>query len=223
MQRQRIPIWQCVLFFSIGALCTVSLVLSVRAESILSTNPADSAGSADLGRIAYIDQLGDVYTIKPNGTGRRKLASGELLQSAAFVPRTIQSPRATQDAYSWPIWAPDGARLACFRMILEEDKQTGELYIFDIMSSRVLNVHKEVGLQPIYAYWAPDGQHLAFLRNRQQTLSLELWPTPSASFGWQPPKRIADGGPFYFDWRSDAEALLFHSRSVGLLNIENGT
>ena len=104
-------------------------------------------------------------------------------------------------------------------MILAEDGQTGELYIFDVSSSRVLNVHTELGLQPIYAYWAPDGQHLAFLRNREQTLSLELWP----AFGWQPPKRIADGGPFYFDWRSDAEVVLFHSRSVGLLNIESGT
>jgi len=119
-------------------------------------------------------------------------------------------------------------------MILEQAGQTGELYIFDVASSRVLNVHKELGLQPIYAYWAPDGQHLAFLRNREQTLSLELWP----AFGWQPPKKIADGGPFYFDWRADAEAVLFHSgpagnnrgatqgppgASVGLLNIENGT
>ena len=226
MRRQRIPIRQFVLVFSMSAVFAVSLASSVRAESIPST------GSADLGRIAYIDQLGDVYTIKPNGTDRRKLASGELLQSAAFTPRIIQSPRATQDAYSWPTWAPGGDRLACFRMILAEAGQTGGLYIFDVASSRVLNVHKDLGLQPIYAYWAPDGQHLAFLRNREQTLSLELWPAPSASFGWQPPKRIADGAPFYFDWRSDAEVLLFHSggdrqvpsgSSVGLLNIENGT
>jgi TolB protein len=120
-------------------------------------------------------------------------------------------------------------------MILAEDGQTGELYIFDVASSRVLNVHKELGLQPIYAYWAPDGQHLVFLRNREQTLSLDLW----SAFGWQPPKRIADGVPFYFDWRADAKVLLFHSgqsgvdrqapstssagSSVGLLNVESGT
>ena len=182
MRRHIVRIQPLVLVFSMSTLFAVSLASSFRAESTLSTGPAYPA---DLGRIAYIDQLGDVYTIKPNGTDQRKLASGELLQSVALAPRPTQAPRASQAAYSWPVWAPGGDHLACFRMILAKDGQTGELYIFDVASSRVLNVYTELGLQPIYAYWAPDGQHLAFLRNREQTLSLDLWP----ALGWQPPQR----------------------------------
>ena len=194
---------------------------------------ADAA--AEPGRIAYIDQAGDLYTIKPDGTDRRQLASGELLQPvsvsapSSFSLHPIQSRRASRAAYSWPIWSPQGERLACFRIVLDEHGQTGHLYIFDVASSQMLNAYSEPGLQPIYAYWAPNGQHLAVLRNRAQGLSLDLWPAA----GWQAPTMIAQGAPFYFDWRADAEALLVHhgpsdrrgqnpGHLVGLLNIESG-
>ncbi len=195
---------------------------------------APAAGSP--GRIAYIDQAGDLYTVKPDGTDRRQLASGELLQSvsisapSSFSFHQIQARQEKRAAaYSWPIWSPQGERLACFRIVLDEHGQTGELYIFDVTSSQVLNVYTERGLQPIYAYWSPNGRYLAVLRNRTHTLSLDLWP----SAGWQAPAMIAQGAPFYFDWRADAEVLLVHhgpserrgqtpGYSVGLLNIRDG-
>lgn len=212
------------------------LALLVALLSVPLNREAPSAApTAEPGRIAYIDQAGDLYTVKPDGTDRRQLASGELLQPASvsvpssFSLRQIQSRRTSRAAYSWPIWSPQGERLACFRVVLDERGQTGELYIFDVASSRVLNVYTEPGLQPIYAYWAPNGQHLAVLRNRSQTLSLDLW----LAAGWQAPTMIAQGAPFYFDWRADAEVLLVHhgpsdrrsqnpGYSVGLLNIESG-
>jgi len=174
--------------------------------------------------IAYIDEAGDLYTVKPDGTGRRKLASGEVLQAITFSNRSIKSGR---DFYSWPVWSPDGTRLACFRMVADEEGQTDELYIFEVASSQVLNSYNEPGLRPIYAYWAPDGQHLAVLLGGPETLSLGLW----LASGGQRPKTLAQGVPFYFDWRADARALLVHSggdseaeegHSVSLLDVESG-
>ena len=64
---------------------------------------------AETNRIAYVDSTGDVYTIQSDGNGRRKLASGEMLQTIAFTPRHIQEE---QGFYSWPVWSPDGSRAA---------------------------------------------------------------------------------------------------------------
>ena len=38
-----------------------------------------ASASAGINLIAYIDEAGDLYTIQPNGSDRRKLASGEVL------------------------------------------------------------------------------------------------------------------------------------------------
>lgn len=213
---------------------TSRLGLCVALFVVLLSVPGRHA-TAEPGRIAYIHHTGDLYTIRPDGTDRRQLASGELLQPVSgavpsfFSVSPAQSRSASRAAYSWPLWSPGGERLACFRIVLDEHGQTGQLYIFDVASSRVLNAYTEPGLRPIYAYWAPDGHHLAVLRNRADTLSLDLWP----AVGWQAPTLLARGAPFYFDWRADAAALLVHhgpsgqteqpsGHAVGLLDIESG-
>jgi TolB protein len=173
--------------------------------------------------IAYIDESGDLYTIQPDGAGKRKLASGEVLQMIAFRRQPVKSSR---DFYSWPVWSPDGTRLACFRVVAEEGEPTDGLYIFEVTSSQVLNAYKAPGLRPIYAYWAPNGQNLAVLLSGPGALSLGLW----SISGGQRPKTLAQGVPFYFDWRDDARALLVHSgdseveegHSVSLFDVESG-
>ncbi len=174
--------------------------------------------------IAYIGAEGDLYTIQSDGSGKRKLASGELLQAITFSPQRIQNGR---DSYSWPAWSPDGSRLACFHVVTADDGQTEGLYIFDVTSSQVLHSYKAQGLQPIYAYWAPNSKQLAILLGGGGPLSLGLWPTAEG----KQPKAIARGVPFYFDWRADAQALLVHAggdteakegHSVSLLNVIDG-
>ena len=181
-----------------------------------------AASATDL--IAYVDGEGDLYLIQPDGKGRRNLASGEVLQPIAFSRRLVKSG---QDFYSWPVWSPDGNRLACFRVVAGEAENTDGLYIFDVASSQVLHAYQEPGLRPIYAYWAPTGQHLAVLLGGQGALSLGLWPLS----GGQRPKTVAQGIPFYFNWRADARALLIHTggdpeakqgHSVSLLDVESG-
>src|SRR6266542_3146674 len=111
---------------------------------LLDAAPASSGTNL----IAYIDEAGDLYTIQPDGTDRRKLASGEVLETIAFSGRLVKNGR---DFYSWPVWSPDGTRLACFRVVAEQDEATEGLYIFEVASSQVLNSYKESGLHPIYA------------------------------------------------------------------------
>ncbi len=95
------------------------------------------------GRIAFVDRAGDLYTICPDGSNQRKLASGEMLQQVAFSPQPVQQSR---DFYSWPAWSPDGQRLASFRFEISNGQPTDGLYIFDVPTSRVLHVYKESGL-----------------------------------------------------------------------------
>ena len=65
--------------------------------------------TAEPGRIAYIHHTGDLYTIRPDGTDRRQLASGELLQPvsgavpSSFSVSPAQSRPASRAAYSWPL------------------------------------------------------------------------------------------------------------------------
>jgi TolB protein len=195
-------------------------LLLVIVSSCLFAAPAQSSPN----RIAYVDQQGDLYTIQPDGEGRRKLASGEILQPVAFSTYSVKNGR---DFYSWPLWSPDGNRLACFRMVADENERADGLYVFDVASARVLNAYKRADLQPIYAYWAPDSRQLAVLLGGSGALSLGLWPT-SESEG---PKSVAHGAPFYFDWRADAQALLIHTggdseategHSVSLLQVDSG-
>ncbi|MBI3304262.1 MAG: PD40 domain-containing protein [Deltaproteobacteria bacterium] len=187
---------------------------------LLAAAPASSATNL----IAYIDGEGDLYLIRPDGSGRRKLASGEVLQPVAFSGQLVKSGR---DFYSWPVWSPDGNRLACFRVVAGEAENTDGLYIFDAASSQVLHAYQEPGLRPIYAYWAPNSQHLAVLLGGQGVFSLGLWPTA----GSQRPKTVAQGAPFYFNWRADARAMLVHTggdteakegHSVSVLDVESG-
>jgi TolB protein len=174
--------------------------------------------------IAYVDGNGDLYVIQPDGTNRRKLASGEMIQRITFPTQSLQ---AGGNFYSWPVWSPNGHRLACFHVTSGETGSINGLYIFDVLSFQVLHAYQEPGLQPIYAYWAPHGEYLAVLLGGQGALSLGLWPIA----GDQRPKTVAQGVPFYFDWRADAQALLIHTgsdpeapagHSVSLLNITSG-
>jgi hypothetical protein len=131
-----------------------------------------SLASAATNLIAYIDSEGDLYLIQPNGEGKRKLASGEMLQTIAFTSQWVKGGR---DFYSWPVWAPDGNQVACFRVVSSEGGPTDGLYIFDARSAQVLHAYQEAGLRPIYAYWAPNSQNLAVLLGGPGAFSLSLW------------------------------------------------
>jgi len=192
----------------------------VLAISCLLSSPAHAGPNL----IAYIGGEGALYTVQADGNGKRKLAFGELLQTIAFSPQQVQR---RQDFYSWPVWSPDGSRLACFHVTADKEGQTAGFYIFDVTSAQVLNSYKAQGLEPIYAYWAPNNKQLAILMGGVGPLSLGLWPTAEG----KQPKALAQGVPFYFDWRADAQALLVHTggdsdakegHSVSLLEVSSG-
>ena len=115
------------------ARCHVFLSFLLTIALLLTHAPSPSA-APPVNRIAYIDRAGDLYTIRPDGTGRQKMASGEMLQQADFAPRSVQR---NQDFYSWPVWSPDGQRLASFRVELDGGQLTDGLYIFDGVSAQI--------------------------------------------------------------------------------------
>ena len=205
------------IFFSFFQTVVVSVVL-------LHAFLSPSSASSDVNLIAYVDDEGDLYLTQPDGEGKRKLASGEMLQQIAFSPQWVKTGR---DFYSWPTWSPDGQRVACFRVVAGEDGPTEGLYIFDAKSAQVLNAYQDQSLHPIYAYWAPNSQNLGVLLGGQGSLSLGLWPVA----GQKHPHTVAQGAPFYFHWRTDAQAVVAHvggdtsakeGHSVSVIDVADG-
>lgn len=169
--------------------------------SMLLLSAAPARAAQPNGLIAYVDTLGGLLVVRPDGSAKRKLGAGEIQQIAL----TQGAPRA--DTFRWPMWAPDGRRLACFAVTLRNDQPLDELYVFDAVTTQVLNVFKDTGLGPIYGYWAPDGRSLAMLLARSGSFSLSLWP-PSEG---DQPQSVANGVPFFFDWKHDGRGLVIHA------------
>jgi WD40-like Beta Propeller Repeat len=129
------------------------------AEPNLFAAPAhDLAWSPDGSRLAYAcavlrggDEVGRIYTIRPDGTGRRLLRTG------------------TASAY-WPTWSPDGKRIAFSTepapLVPTRGTNTGNprrwvhsaIYVIDVDGS-----HKQlVARSGAAPDWSPDGTTIAY-------------------------------------------------------------
>ncbi len=122
----------------------VSLVLAAVAALAPATPAAATAPGRD-GRIAYAGDDGtghfQLFTVRPDGTGRRQLTHVSGDQNAVF-----------------PDWAPDGRRLAL-------TIQTGELSQLYTIRADGTGLHK-IFSDPRHSYdqprWSPDGRRLAY-------------------------------------------------------------
>ncbi|MEA2624044.1 MAG: TolB protein [Candidatus Binatota bacterium] len=198
-----------------AALVAVAVCLSLAVAG-------EDAGAPGL--IAYVDLEGELWVVHPDGTDPRKLTKGGPVHAISFSP--TQGDQG-DDFYTWPAWSPDGKRVMVFRVSQEGEQLIDGLYVFDAASSRILDVYSSPKLRPIYAYWSPDGTRLALLLQNPSGFSLSLWPSPTG----EKPKSIADGVPFFFDWKKDATSLLLHvgndpdspaGHSVKLLLLSSG-
>ncbi|HET7091325.1 MAG TPA: hypothetical protein VFL17_22045 [Anaerolineae bacterium] len=142
------------------------------------------AGAA--GRIAVIDENGQVYTADPDGGGRVDLNASGTIPDAAIV------------------WSRDGSRLA-FSLA---SGNRGELVTIDASGQNRTTVYRDASsAAPFYLYWSPDNEHVGFLAaGAEGRLALSV-----AQAGQDGSARlVARGEPNYFSWSSGGERMAVH-------------
>lgn len=150
-------------------------------------------------RIVFVNPVGDLETISPDGSNRRLLSSGDIF-------------------FQFPAWSPDGRRIAAvggapnrIGIFVFEDREDSAL---EPPAPRVVYESKREA--PVYVFWSPDGQHLSFITNRPEEQSLGLHvasltdaPRPASS------RLVATGRPCFWDWSADGKHILLHTGLAG--------
>ena len=167
-----------------------------------------AAGPA-VNRIVIVKSDGQVETLSPTGQDRRVLTREG---SSVF--------------FQFPAWSPDGRRLA----VIGSRLSGGGIYVLpDVIGADNVpesQVYFSADETPIYLYWSPDGDNLAFLANQSgNQMGLKVIDGDGA----RDSRLLATGAPFYWDWSADGRQLLVHSgqdsgpNSLALIDVDGGT
>lgn len=154
-----------------------------------------SPDAPELNRLVVTNSRGQLETMAPDGSDRRQLTQ----LSDGII-------------YQFPAWSPDGSAIAA----IGTSNDGGGIFVFDDASgtsaSRESSRYFSDTQLPIYLYWSPDSENLAFLANHSRsTFGLNVIPRT----GTEESRVVATGSPLYWNWSEDSEALLLHSGDTG--------
>ena len=178
--------------------------------------------SMTINRIAYIDTEGQLVTSNPDGTGRNLLTAGAVARSGGILAQ----PQRRNMLYSWPVWSPDGSRIAV-SLLQGESPSEAQVSLLSLESSTGVGGAAFVNETPLtiaegtphYVQWSPDGQKLGVTAATPEGLTLfvvDATPRP-ASGSPNAPMAVQRGAPLYFDWSPDSASLAVHSNEDVLL------
>jgi len=139
----------------------------------------------EAGRIAYIGEKGQLFTIQPDGANKRQLTDDE-------------------HPYQFPAWAGQSNQLAAL----------GDGSIISLTDANDTNPKTlyEGGVQsPFYLYWSPDNSQISFLTNSQRGIALRVINADGSSEA----EIRGIGTPFYWNWLDDSTQMLVHTGVTG--------
>ena len=142
-----------------------------------------------LNRLAIITDRGDLITVNRDG--------GDLRQLNAEDDRTI---------YSFPAWSPDSESIAVIGLA-GRGRLDGVFVFDDSAETAPTRVHSS-SQPPIYLSWSPTSEEIGFIANQDgdpSLLDFRIVPRD----GSEQSREVASGAPFYWDWTSTGDELIF--------------
>jgi hypothetical protein len=149
------------------------------------------------GRIAFLGEDGNLYTINPEGEELRAVTEDAIPDPAPDEPMR---------RYYGPTWAPVTRDLA---YISVRETSAGRLTSVSVSrqgAGKGENVFHESAEAPFYLYWSPNGEDLTFLSNSEMEETIRLWLVERGGEAIL----LDQGQPYYWDWAPDGEQLFAH-------------
>ncbi|HEX6231395.1 MAG TPA: hypothetical protein VF029_06750 [Actinomycetota bacterium] len=178
------------------------VVIGSTTESPAASPPASPAPEVptDVGRLAVLDDLGNLLTLGPDGSDTIVLA--EAVQGETLVQQ--------------PTWSPDGKRLAWVQLEASESGVAASLVTATAEGGRPTRAPTSGA--PFYLSWDPTSSRIAYL-GPSPTSEIELGIVEVASGGDEATPLDA-GSPFYLSWGPSGEQLLVHVGSERLERLD---
>ncbi len=218
--RQWYPALAAVVIILLAAACASGAGTSLNSDAIMPIN-----------RIAYIDPDGQLVTVQPDGSDRQLLTAGAIASAGGRAGGILAQPRAERELYSWPVWSPDGRRIAVSR-IAGSSPSDAEISVQSLEASTGVGSAVFVNDAPLtiadgtphYIQWSPDGQRLGVTAATPEGLTLYVVDANPVAGDAAPatPLPVARGAPLYFHWSPDSAALAVHSaEEVSVLRLND--
>ena len=214
-----------------AAVAVVVIVITLALSLACGLGDADANAHADrdpsrpampINRIAYINADSQLVTVNPDGADRNTLTTGAVADAGGRMGGILAQPvpAAETRLYGWPVWSPDGSRIAV-SLISGSSPADAEMSVQLLESSTGIGGAAFVNAAPLtiadgtphYVQWSPDGRLLGITAATPEGLSLfvvdanPLDDTDLASDRMP----VVRGGPLYFEWSPDSNAVAVHS------------
>lgn len=185
--------------FAVAAACTEGFERDLPDVTIGSTPEPPSASQpaserpevpTDAGRLAVLDDLGNLVTLAPDGS-----------DALVLVEAVEGATRAQQ-----PTWSPDGSRLAWIQIEASEGGSAASLVTTTGEGGEPTRAPTPVA--PFYLSWDPTSSRIAYLVPSPDS-RIELGIVEVAG-GGDEAVPLDGGGPFYLSWNPSGDQLLVH-------------
>ena len=164
----------------------------------LPTSPLLQSLQRKVGRIGYIGNDGNIYSIDQAG-GRETPLTEDAGVGGGPDARVV---------YMQPTWAPDGKRIAFARTAVTADRTiVTSIMVAEWDGTRQTEVFTTETLRPIYLYWAPDSRQITLLSQPLDSPRLELGVIDVEQALY---RTLDRGQPYFWSWLPDSSALLTH-------------
>jgi Tol biopolymer transport system component len=154
-----------------------------------SSGPAAGVPTTE-GRLAVLDELGNLVTVRPDG-------SDEVLLAEAEAGRTTMRQ---------PTWSPDGDRVAWVR--LEADAAGTSSVLVTTGADGTQPTEAPTAVAPFYLSWDPTSSRVAYLGSSGGS-EIELGIVDVDAGGGEAMPLDA-GQPFYLSWAPSGDQMLVH-------------
>jgi len=157
--------------------------------------PAVSAPPADAGRVLYLDNVGNLALVEPDGAAQRMLTEDAFIERSAGRLRT----------YRFPAPSPDGSAVAVVRVDIDASDVRQTVETLDLQSGAVNEFDVVRDWNVPYVDWSPDGSMLAWLAIGGEDAAIRaVARADSRAF------LVQRGAPAYWHWRPDSRAMMTH-------------